>query len=99
MCAVAWAPGAGGGSVRGSEVTVTGARGGATGAGGCSWCLRSDSAKSLDIQRELNAWDALPSVPAVKNHRVHLLVGDELVVSGPRVVETTRTLAQTLHPR
>jgi iron complex transport system substrate-binding protein len=56
-----------------------------------------DSAKSLDVKRELAAWDALPSVPAVRNHRVHLLVGDEFVVPGPRVVEATRKLAQALH--
>jgi iron complex transport system substrate-binding protein len=58
-----------------------------------------DSAKSLDVKRELGAWDALPSVPAVKNHRVYLLVGDEFVVPGPRVVDATRTLAKTLHPK
>lgn len=58
-----------------------------------------DSAKSLDVKRELGAWDALPSVPAVKNHRVYLLIGDEFVVPGPRVVDATRKLAQTLHPK
>ncbi|MBI3402847.1 MAG: ABC transporter substrate-binding protein [Acidobacteria bacterium] len=58
-----------------------------------------DSAKSLDVTRELRAWDALPSVPAVRNHRVYLLVGDEFVVPGPRVVDATRKLAQTLHPK
>ena len=57
-----------------------------------------DSAKSLDATRELRAWDALSSVPAVRNHRVHLLVGDEFVVPGPRVVDATRKLAQALHP-
>ena len=57
-----------------------------------------DSAKSLDVKRELSAWDALPSVPAVKNHKVHILVGDEFVVPGPRVVDATRTLATVLHP-
>lgn len=58
-----------------------------------------DSAKSLDVTRELAAWDALPSVPAVRNHRVYLLVGDEFVVPGPRVVDATRKLAQTLHAK
>ncbi|MBI3492160.1 MAG: ABC transporter substrate-binding protein [Acidobacteria bacterium] len=58
-----------------------------------------DSSKSLDVKRELGAWEALPSVPAVKNHRVHLLVGDEFVVPGPRVVDATRKLAETLHPK
>jgi iron complex transport system substrate-binding protein len=58
-----------------------------------------DSAKSLDVKRELSAWDALPSVPAVRSHRVYILVGDEFVVPGPRVVDATRKLAQTIHPR
>lgn len=57
-----------------------------------------DSAKTIDIPRELEAWNVLASVPAVKNHRVTILVGDEFVVPGPRVVGGTRKLAATLHP-
>ena len=57
-----------------------------------------DSLKSADLQREAAVWDALPSIPAVRAHRVYLLVGDEFVVPGPRVVNATRTLARTLHP-
>ena len=44
-------------------------------------------------------WDAVPAVPAVRNHRVYVLVGDEFVVPGPRVVEATRRLAELLQPR
>lgn len=47
---------------------------------------------------DLKAWDALPSVPAVKNHRVYLLQGEEFVVPGPRVGAATERLAKTLHP-
>ena len=50
------------------------------------------------IRRELRAWDALASVPAVRDRRVHLLVGDDFVVSGPRVVQATHELAAILHP-
>jgi len=57
-----------------------------------------DSLATADIPNELLAWNALASVPAVRNHRIHVLVGDEFVVPGPRVVEATRKLAQTLHP-
>ncbi|PYQ80841.1 MAG: hypothetical protein DMG01_05715 [Acidobacteria bacterium] len=57
-----------------------------------------DSVKSTELRREAAVWDALPSIPAVRNHRVYLLVGDEFVVPGPRVVNATRTLARTLHP-
>ena len=57
-----------------------------------------DSLKTVDIPRELRAWDALASVPAVKNRRVTILVGSDFVVPGPRVVGATRKLAATLHP-
>ena len=57
-----------------------------------------DAARAADFQKQLSVWDALPAVPAVRNHRVHALVGDEFVVPGPRVVDATRKLARTLHP-
>jgi iron complex transport system substrate-binding protein len=57
-----------------------------------------DSLKAADIPREMRAWDALGSLPAVRNHRVHVLVGDEFVVPGPRVVDAVRRLARALHP-
>jgi iron complex transport system substrate-binding protein len=57
-----------------------------------------DSQLTADVQKDLLAWNTLASVPAVKNHRVHALVGDEFVVPGPRVIEATRKLARTLHP-
>src|SRR5439155_15632759 len=44
------------------------------------------------------AWDGLPSVPAVRNHRVFMLQGEEFVVPGPRVGLATERLARTLHP-
>jgi iron complex transport system substrate-binding protein len=53
-------------------------------------------APSLDSVRR--AWSALPGVPAVKNGRIYLLVGDEFVVPGPRVVDAVRRIAAVLHP-
>jgi len=47
---------------------------------------------------DLTAWSTLASVPAVKNHRVILLTGEEFVVPGPRVGGATRKLAAALHP-
>jgi iron complex transport system substrate-binding protein len=44
------------------------------------------------------AWQALASVPAVRNHRVYVLVGDEFVVPGPRVVEAAERIARVVHP-
>ena len=43
-------------------------------------------------------WNALASVPAVRNRRVHLLEGEEFVVPGPRVGMATERLSRTLHP-
>jgi iron complex transport system substrate-binding protein len=51
-----------------------------------------------DSAADVSAWNALPSVPAVRNHRVYLLRGEEFVVPGPRVAAATETLARTLHP-
>jgi iron complex transport system substrate-binding protein len=47
---------------------------------------------------DISAWNTLASVPAVKNHRVMLLTGEEFVVPGPRVGDATRRLAAALHP-
>jgi iron complex transport system substrate-binding protein len=57
-----------------------------------------DSVRAADIPREMQAWSALASVPAVRNRRVHALVGDEFVTPGPRVVDAIRALARAIHP-
>jgi iron complex transport system substrate-binding protein len=56
----------------------------------------SPGAERLEAERRV--WNALPSVPAVKNQRVYLLVGDEFVVPGPRIVLAVERFARTLHP-
>jgi iron complex transport system substrate-binding protein len=43
------------------------------------------------------AWNRLSAVPAVKNHRVILLSGDE-TVPGPRVAEAVKKMAIAIHP-
>jgi iron complex transport system substrate-binding protein len=55
---------------------------------------RSDTEKT----DELGVWNTLPSVPAVRNHRVLILRGEEFVVPGPRVGDATERLARVLHP-
>lgn len=47
---------------------------------------------------DLAAWDALPSVPAVRNHHVYALQGTEFVIPGPRVGVATERLSRTIHP-
>ena len=56
------------------------------------------SLKADQMAAERLVWNALASVPAVKNGRVYLLVGDEFVVPGPRIAAATERFARTLHP-
>ncbi len=51
------------------------------------------------VAREGSAWNGLPSLPAVRNGRVVLLYGGELVVPGPRVAHTAEVFARAIHPR
>lgn len=50
------------------------------------------------VEAERRVWLALPSVPAVRSNRIHLLSGDEFVVPGPRVALAAERLARALHP-
>ncbi|MEO8679364.1 MAG: ABC transporter substrate-binding protein [Vicinamibacterales bacterium] len=61
--------------------------------------LRSaDRLSDAAMQTEVASWSSLASVPAVKNHRVMVLVGKELTVPGPRVAEAIERMAKALHP-
>ncbi len=51
------------------------------------------------VARESSAWKGLPSLPAVRNGRVVLLYGGELVVPGPRIAHTAEVFARAVHPR
>src|SRR5258708_30458540 len=53
---------------------------------------------SGEQQGELNVWNALASIPAVRNRRVLFLFDDRIVIPGPRVVEGTLVMAKALHP-
>jgi cobalamin transport system substrate-binding protein len=55
-----------------------------------------DTASAKD--RNLRAWDALASVPAVRTHRIYEVRGDEMMNPGPRVAQAIRRLAEDLHP-
>ena len=46
---------------------------------------------------DLTPWNVLASVPAVRNRRIQVLVGDEFVVPGPRVSAAAQRLAEALH--
>jgi iron complex transport system substrate-binding protein len=53
---------------------------------------------SADVDQAKRAWGTLASVPAVQRGRIHILVGEHLVVPGPRVVHGTEAFARALHP-
>jgi iron complex transport system substrate-binding protein len=48
--------------------------------------------------RNLDAWSALASVPAVRFRRVFQIRGDEMMNPGPRVAVAVRRIAEVLHP-
>jgi iron complex transport system substrate-binding protein len=58
--------------------------------------IGADTASSSG--RNLRAWDALGSVPAVRNKRIYLLTGDGMMNPGPRIAESVRRMAEVLHP-
>lgn len=61
--------------------------------------LRSnDSLSPAERQAEIASWSSLASVPAVRNKRVHLLVGKETVVPGPLVADGVEAFGRLLHP-
>jgi len=47
---------------------------------------------------DLAAWKVLPALPAVRDNRLIVLTGTDLVTAGPRVASATRRLAKALHP-
>jgi iron complex transport system substrate-binding protein len=51
-----------------------------------------------EIAGERKTWRLLASVPAVRQDRVVLLVGDEFVVPGPRIADAAERLARAIHP-
>jgi iron complex transport system substrate-binding protein len=51
-----------------------------------------------EVSQEQGVWTALPSLPAVRNRRVHFLIGDYLVVPGPRLAQATEAFAAAIHP-
>ncbi len=56
------------------------------------------SREDRNAQADMKAWNAVASVPAVRNGRVYLLEGQEFVVPGPRVASAVERLARTIHP-
>jgi iron complex transport system substrate-binding protein len=51
-----------------------------------------------DAPADLSPWNTLSSLPAVRNGRVHQLVGDEFLDAGPRVAIAAEQISRLLHP-
>jgi iron complex transport system substrate-binding protein len=47
---------------------------------------------------DLSVWNPLASIPAVRTARVYSVVGDFVVVAGPRLAEGAEAIARALHP-
>ena len=59
--------------------------------------LRAEPVTRTTLNRELATWAALPSVPAVRDRRVHIIGDPRTVIPGPRVAEAVELLADVLH--
>lgn len=53
---------------------------------------------NADMKAVTAPWSALSSVPAIKNHRLVILLGPGLTVPGPRVADGIEQMAKALHP-
>lgn len=51
-----------------------------------------------EMENERRSWSVLPTLPAVRTGRVHVLSGNEFVVPGPRIADATVRLARAIHP-
>jgi len=58
----------------------------------------SEAVPAGDRAAELEAWNTLASVPAVRNRQIFFLFDDRIVIPGPRVAEGTLLIARALHP-
>jgi iron complex transport system substrate-binding protein len=59
---------------------------------------RMDVPENRSEPPEIRFWERWPELPAVRDRRVHLLVGDAPLRPGPRVAEAAEQLAAILHP-
>ena len=49
------------------------------------------------VEAHKKAWDDLPMLSAVKNHRVYYLADPHMTVPGPHLVQTARSISDLLH--
>ena len=59
--------------------------------------LRGDPIDAAAQAKELRTWDALASLPAVRNKRVRVIADARTVIPGPRVADAVELLAGAIH--
>ena len=59
--------------------------------------LRGDPIDAATQAKELQTWNALASLPAVRNKRVRVIADARTVIPGPRVAEAVELLAGMIH--
>jgi iron complex transport system substrate-binding protein len=60
--------------------------------------LRADPLDEPTRARELGAWEALASVPAVRGRHVRIVADPRTIIPGPRVAEGVEVIARELDP-
>jgi iron complex transport system substrate-binding protein len=58
----------------------------------------ASSLKPAQIAAEIALYKRYPTIPAVRDNRIHIVSSEVFVVPGPRVVECARRIAELLHP-
>lgn len=58
----------------------------------------ASSLTAAQISSEIALYKRYPTIPAVRNNRIHIVSSSAYVVPGPRVVECARRIAALLHP-
>lgn len=57
-----------------------------------------DKLDPADRQQRLQAWQSMSDLPAVAKGRIYFLPENLILKPGPRIVQTAKLLARTLHP-
>jgi iron complex transport system substrate-binding protein len=58
----------------------------------------SEALGPADILKDHAVWNTLASIPAVRQHRVYFLAGEQLVIPGPRLAAGVEMIARAIHP-
>ena len=60
--------------------------------------LRAGEIPEEQRRKEIESWERLTALPAVRSDRVHFITDPRTVIPGPRVAEGAEIIARVLHP-